>query len=109
MRLFHPDPEHTVAFRSRRDASGVSIELEPQTERYVLRIKEPAQPTSITLERGGAPTTPAALAAWPAFDGAAEGWYYDPSHHYLWVRFATDGTGAKLSYATAEAKRSLSF
>ena len=40
------------------------------------------------------------FASWPDFDLAAEGWYYDAARHLLWVRFATQDTAARLTYAT---------
>jgi alpha-glucosidase (family GH31 glycosyl hydrolase) len=102
-RTYHPDAGRSLLLRSRREGSGVSVEVGPQTERYVLRIKEPTPPAGVRLartERGDGESALAALAAWDAFDAAAEGWYYDAAGRYLWVRFATEETGARLSYAT---------
>jgi len=98
-RIYHPDSDRSVTFRSHRDPSGVSLGIEPQTERYVLRIKQPTPPTTVALERDSARSTPPPLPTWQAFDQADEGWYYDPARHYLWVRFSTEATGARLSYA----------
>ena len=100
VRTYYAAPDEAVELRSRRDAGGVTVEVGPRTERYVLRIKEPARPAAVQLQHGGRQDSLAELPSRDAFAGSAEGWYYDPSTHYLWVRFATEGSAARLSYAT---------
>jgi len=102
-RTYHPDAGRSLELRSRREAGGVAVEIGRQTERYVLRIKEPSAPSGPRLERGGAASALPPLPSWEAFDGAAEGWYYDAAHHELWARFATEDSAARLSYATSGA------
>lgn len=98
-RTYHPDPERSLTLRARRDAANVAVEISPHSERYVLRIKEPSAPPDVSLDRGSLQTlTP--LPTWAAFESAPEGWYYDPTRHYLWARFATQETGAHLIYST---------
>ena len=74
-------------------------------ERYVLRIKEPNTPSGLHLARDGPAAALAESASREAFERAAEGWYYDAGHRYLWVRFATDGTAARLTYRTTKRGR----
>jgi alpha-glucosidase (family GH31 glycosyl hydrolase) len=99
-RVYYPDAERSLIVRSHRDGERVNIEIGPQTESYVLRIKEPATPDGVTLAVGGSETSPSRLPTWEAFDAAAEGWYYDGGRRYLWVRFATQDTDARLTYTT---------
>ena len=102
-RTYYPDADRSLLLSSERGAGGVTIDIGAQTERYVLRIKEPTAPAVVQLERTGAGDSESALAplpAWDAFDAAAEGWYYDAAARYLWVRFATEETGARLRYPT---------
>jgi alpha-D-xyloside xylohydrolase len=99
VRTYYPDAERAVALRSRREARGVTVEIGPQTERYVLRIKERARPSEVRLDRGGGEATLEPLPSWEAFDRAAEGWYYDAGRRYLWARFATRESGARLTYS----------
>lgn len=105
-RTYYPDAEHSLVLSSERVPGGVTIEIGAQTERYVLRIKEPIAPVTVELDRTveGDDLEPerslAPLPAWEAFDTAAEGWYYDAARGYLWVRFSTDATGARVRYPT---------
>jgi len=41
------------------------------------------------------------LASWLDFDQGAEALFYDPVRDYLWVRFETQATAARLSYSPA--------
>jgi alpha-glucosidase (family GH31 glycosyl hydrolase) len=100
-RTYYPDAERALVLRSQREAGSVTVEIGPQTERYVLRVKEPSSPSAVRLVRGGVETTPAALPSWEAFDQAAEGWWYEASRGQLWVRFATADTDARLIYDTS--------
>ena len=76
----------------------MTVEIGPSSERFVLRIKAPSAPPGVTLDRAGLQTlTP--LPTWDAFEAAPEGWYYDPARHYLWARFATQETDARLIYS----------
>jgi alpha-glucosidase (family GH31 glycosyl hydrolase) len=100
VRTFHPDAERSLQLESRRDPSGVTLEIGPNTERYVLRIKEPSKPNEPRLERDETASELAQLPSGEAFDGALEGWYYDAARHSLWVRFATQDTAARLTYTT---------
>jgi alpha-glucosidase (family GH31 glycosyl hydrolase) len=99
-RTYHPDAGRSLELRSRREASGVTVEIGRQSERYVLRVKEPSAPDGPRIERGGAASALPPLPSREAFDGAAEGWYYDAARHELWARFATEDSAARLSYAT---------
>jgi hypothetical protein len=101
VRMYHPDAQGSLLLRSRRDFGSVSVEIDPQTERYVLRTKEQAQPESVALDRGEFGITLEQLPSWEAFNGATEGWYYDAAGRYLWARFATEETGVRLTYTTA--------
>lgn len=103
-RTYYPDADRTLLLGSQRDASGVTIDIGAQTEGYVLRIKEPTAPFVVQLDRtaeGDSESALTRLPAWDAFDAAAEGWYYDAAADYLWVRFATEETGARLTYPTS--------
>jgi alpha-glucosidase (family GH31 glycosyl hydrolase) len=100
VRTFYPDAERTVLLRSRRLGESLTVEIGAQTERYVLRIKERVGPDGLLLERSGSESTLPALPSWETFSRASEGWYYEPDRHYLWVRFSTEDTGARLSYRT---------
>ena len=99
-RTYHPDARRSVEFGASRDGGNVTIQVGPQTERYSLRIKEPGNPTNPVLTRGDVATALPSFASWPDFDLAVEGWYYDAARHLLWVRFATQDTAARLTYAT---------
>jgi alpha-glucosidase (family GH31 glycosyl hydrolase) len=101
-RTYHADAERSLRMRTVRDSSHVSVEIEPQTERYVLRIKEAATPDNINLDRGGRQTVLARLPDWEAFDNASEGWFYDATRHYVWARFATEETDARLTYTSID-------
>lgn len=97
-RVYHPEAGSSLNLRSRRDAAGTMLWIDPSTERYALRIKEPNAPQGVNLGRGELSTTLPSLASWDLFDAADEGWYYDAERHQLWVRFAADGTDARISY-----------
>jgi alpha-glucosidase (family GH31 glycosyl hydrolase) len=97
-RSYYPDAERALTIHSARTDDGVTITLGPQTERYVLRIKEPRPTVSVSLERDGAADQLSPLPSFAAFDQATEGWFYDSGTHYLWVRFPTDRSGATLEY-----------
>jgi alpha-glucosidase (family GH31 glycosyl hydrolase) len=103
-RTYHPDADRWLLISSEREAHGVTINIGAQTERYVLRIKEPTAPEVVQLDRaddGDSENGLAPLPAWDAFDAAPEGWYYDDAANYLWVRFSTQNAGARLSYPTS--------
>ncbi|MBA2448692.1 MAG: hypothetical protein H0V51_11770, partial [Chloroflexi bacterium] len=98
-RTYHPDHDRALTLRARSDGGGVTLETSPASERYVLRIKAPSAPSEVTLDRGSLQTlTP--LPTWDAFEAAPEGWYYDGVRRYLWARFATQETAARLAYTT---------
>ena len=97
-RTLYLDAAQTLELRSAREGGRTTVEIGPRSGRYVVRIKEPSPPRSLTLERAGSPVTLPTLPSWEALDRGAEGWYYDAGRRYLWVRFATEGTGARLSY-----------
>lgn len=99
-RTYRPDARRSVALAATRDGHNVTVQVGPQTERYSIRIKEPGKPTGPMLTRGDVATGLPSFASWPDFDLAAEGWYYDAARHYLWVRFATRDSAARLTYAT---------
>ena len=99
-RTYHLDPERSLALASRRDGGSVTVDIGRHTERYVLRIKEPRGPTTLTVRRDGADATLAPLTSWEAFDRAGEGWFYDAQRRYVWARFATQDTEARLTYTT---------
>jgi alpha-glucosidase (family GH31 glycosyl hydrolase) len=102
-RTYHPDADRALVISSKRDADSVTIDVGEQSERYVLRIKEPNPPPGVQLDRtgdGDAADALTALPAWEAFDTSSEGWYYDDHANYLWVRFATTAAGAQLTYPT---------
>lgn len=101
-RVYYPEAGRSVLLRSARQDGRVSVEIGPHTERYVLRIKESVAPAVITLERVDSRRPLPTLASWDEFEAAAEGWYYDTARHYLWARFATDGTTARLTYASRQ-------
>jgi hypothetical protein len=99
-RSFYLDKDRSVTVGSRRDAGNLTVEISPQSERYILRIKEPARPQTVQVDRGGGPSKLNPISSWDAFNGSAEGWYYDELRHYLWVRFATQESAAQLTYST---------
>ena len=102
-RTYYPDAHSSLRLSSEREAGGVTIDVGPRTERYVLRIKEPTAPAVVQLDRTGDGDSASALTllpGWDAFDTAAEGWYYDAAANYVWVRFATEDAGARLRYTT---------
>jgi hypothetical protein len=85
--------------RSSRQDGQTSLEIGPRTDRYVIRIKESRPPSAVTLERDGSSTALIGSSSWTDFDQAAEAWFYDPAGHYLWVRFETQETAARLTYS----------
>jgi alpha-D-xyloside xylohydrolase len=99
-RVYYPDASRSVELRASRGSGQVVVQLGAQTERYVLRIKQREGPAAVTLERGTSTVTLQPLPAWGAFDSGGEGWFFDPDRRYLWVRFATDNSPARLSYAS---------
>jgi alpha-glucosidase (family GH31 glycosyl hydrolase) len=102
-RLYYPDPGRPVVLKSIRADRRVTVEISPNNERYVLRIKESAAPAAVMLERGDSASLLQAMSDWSEFDAAAhEGWYYDSTRHHLWVRFATEGTAARLTAQLSE-------
>jgi alpha-glucosidase (family GH31 glycosyl hydrolase) len=101
VRTYSLDAERSLELRSRRQPSGVTVDISPHTERYVLRIKEPSRPSVARLSRGSAEADLTTLSSWEEFERADEGWYYDSKLHYVWARFATRETAARLTYPTA--------
>ncbi len=99
-RTYRPDAQRSVAMSNRRDGTNVTIEIGSHTERYTLRIKESHSPGAVTLRRTGGETALPALASWAEFDGADEGWFYDSPRRYLWARFDTQDSDARLTYNT---------
>jgi alpha-glucosidase (family GH31 glycosyl hydrolase) len=97
-RTYYPDADRAVPMRARRQGGASTFEIGPQTERYVLRIKEPARPSTVRLDRGGSEIELPGQSDYATFEDATEGWYYDANRRYLWVRFATQNTGARVSY-----------
>ena len=100
-RTYHPDPGSALALASRRDGASVTLDVGRRTERYVVRIKEPRAPTVLNVRRNGADAVLPPLASWTQFDRTAEGWFYDSQRRYLWARFATQESEARLSYVSA--------
>jgi alpha-glucosidase (family GH31 glycosyl hydrolase) len=99
-REYYPSPEQAVTLRSRRDGANVSVELGRHSEQYVVRIKEPGSPSNIRLNRSGQESSLEMLGEWSDFDLAKEATYYDDERNYLWVRFSTDQSPARISYST---------
>jgi hypothetical protein len=99
-RIYRTTPEQAVTFSSRRTASETVIELDPQSESYVLRIKEYQAPTGLQLSRGAAVTPIQMTTTYAEFDAASDAAFYDAEGHYLWVRFDTHDSGARLAYTT---------
>jgi alpha-D-xyloside xylohydrolase len=95
-RTYYPDHQQAVQLRGERKGGRTTVEIGAQRERYVLRIKEPSLPQRLQLERGEMTGELSRLGEWKTFDRASEGWYYDERRNYLWVRFETEETGAKL-------------
>jgi hypothetical protein len=75
--------------------------LGANSQRYVLRIKLADSPSTVQLERGGSTAELPSAASWDATASPAESWAYDAQRRYLWVRFATQDTGALVTYKTA--------
>jgi alpha-glucosidase (family GH31 glycosyl hydrolase) len=99
-RVYRPGPDQALTFSSRRTSAETTIELDRQTEEYVLRIKESRSPANVQLSREGALTSMPMASSFAEFDGATESAYFDAEHSYLWVRFATRMTGARVTYST---------
>ena len=98
-RTYYPTPTEPLTLRSSRQDGQTSLEIGPRTDRYVVRIKDSRSPSAVTLERDGSSTALAGSSSWPEFDQGAEAWFYEPAGQYLWVRFATEGTAARLTYS----------
>ena len=97
-RFYRPDVQSFLELRSGRAPGGVTVEIGPRTEKYVLRIKEPTPPATLTLHTSNQARPLARQAAWRDFDRATEGWFYDPARKYVWARFATANDGARVTY-----------
>jgi alpha-glucosidase (family GH31 glycosyl hydrolase) len=100
-RTHYLEPARALSLSSRRDTNGGSVELGANSQRYVLRIKLADSPSTVQLERGGSTAELPSAASWDATASPAESWAYDAQRRYLWVRFATQDTGALVTYKTA--------
>ena len=97
-RTYHPDADRSVELRSRQEVGRVTVEVGPGVEKYTLRVKESAAVSAVALDRGGTVDLPG-FDSRKAFDRGDQGWHYDASRRYLWVRFAAPG-GARIEYQT---------
>jgi alpha-glucosidase (family GH31 glycosyl hydrolase) len=102
VREYHPTPDQTVTVRSQRSGANGRLSISAQSERYMVRIKEPGTPTDIVLNRGGHAVPLQHFTRWEEFQAADEGTFRQDERNYLWARFATEESDADLTYRTLE-------
>jgi alpha-glucosidase (family GH31 glycosyl hydrolase) len=96
--LYPDDIAQPIQVSAERGDDIVSVNLGRSIQSYVMRIKEPAPPTSVSLTLDGAAEALPASSSWEAFNQADEGWYADADGGYVWVRFAAINSEAQIEY-----------
>jgi alpha-glucosidase (family GH31 glycosyl hydrolase) len=98
--LYPRDISQPITVTSARDDAGTRIAIGRSTERYILRIKEPTRPVTVSVTRGGVGTAVPEMATFTDLEGSTEGWFYDPADRYVWVRLVTTDGDAEFRYAS---------
>jgi alpha-D-xyloside xylohydrolase len=98
-RRFNLDADRSITIGATREDDGGSVQVEPGAERYVLRIMDRRRPREVDLQQSSTQAL-AQVGTWEAFDRGPAGWYYDNARHYLWVRFAAEGSPSSIRYRT---------
>jgi alpha-glucosidase (family GH31 glycosyl hydrolase) len=98
-RTVRPDAGRELSVETRREDDSVTVALGPSTDRLILRIKEPARPTSVSADAGGAGVPLTEASAFGAFDASGAGWAYDSDGGYLWVQVQPSAGATTVRYA----------
>jgi hypothetical protein len=101
-RTVRPAAGRETAVETRRTGTEVSVRVGPSPDRLILRIKEPARPTEVSVEVGGIAEPLREVATVDQPDRAEVGWSYDAVRAYVWVQLAASEHAVTVRYAVSD-------
>jgi alpha-glucosidase (family GH31 glycosyl hydrolase) len=97
--VFHKNPDEDINIACTEAPERIQIDISPSSEAYVLRVKSHRKVEQI---RSDSDVILAKLPTFEAFEDSVVGWYDDPEHRYVWIKFSTRGNSIGLTLEPAD-------